>query len=142
MFQKKDDCQYAHPELTSSDWPSLSHSRFVVSQHRRRTKRFIKGTGTGIFQWFGINNPTSDNDKYQQRVTDLQQSNLELDSNLSQLNQLFEETKRILKRWKRKDWTSGRTPWRVEAEVRYTVELYRCWDFWFEKIVELYSFWF
>ena len=43
-----------------------------------------------------INSLTSDNDKYKQRVSDLQQSNLELGSNLSQLNDSFEKTKKNL----------------------------------------------
>ena len=43
-----------------------------------------------------INSLTSDNDKYKQRVSDLQQSNLELGSNLSQLNDSLEKTKKNL----------------------------------------------
>ena len=43
-----------------------------------------------------INSLTSDNDKYKQRVSDLQQSNLELGSNLSQVNDSLEKTKKDL----------------------------------------------
>ena len=43
-----------------------------------------------------INSLISDNDKYKERVSDLQQSNLELGSNLSQSNELIKKTKKNL----------------------------------------------
>ena len=45
-----------------------------------------------------INSLISDNDKYKQRVSDLQQSNLELGSNLSQVNDSLEITKKNLEK--------------------------------------------